>query len=155
VDGDLVLPESNAIVRYLAAREGRDDLYPTAPRDRARIEHAIDAWATLVRPALFDLEAAALFYPGAGGEGGPPEGGDQAAIAAAQPDAEAMLDAFEQVIADNGTVTGRFTIAELVVGPILWRSKRLPLDHARRPKAARLLEAIEQRPSFQAAGPVR
>ena len=31
IDGDLVLPESNAILRYLAAREGRADLLPGRP----------------------------------------------------------------------------------------------------------------------------
>ena len=35
-DDGLVLAESHAILRYLAAREGRDDLYPAEPRERAR-----------------------------------------------------------------------------------------------------------------------
>ena len=35
IDGDVVLAESNAILRYLAAREGRDDLLPVG-RARAR-----------------------------------------------------------------------------------------------------------------------
>ena len=34
-DGDLRLGESNAILRYLANREGRTDLYPTEPAARA------------------------------------------------------------------------------------------------------------------------
>src|SRR4029077_20537575 len=36
-DGDVVLAESQAILRYLAAREGRDDLYPTNPLARASV----------------------------------------------------------------------------------------------------------------------
>ena len=154
-DGDLVLPESNAIVRYLASRERRDDLYPSDPRTRAPIERAIDAWATLVRPALFDFEASALFFPGSDPTGGPWERGDQDAIEQARAGAEPMLDAFERVVADNATVVGRFSIAEFVVGPILWRASHLPLDLLRWPKLTKLLEAIEQRPSFEAAGPVR
>ena len=35
-DGEFELGESNAILRYLANREGRDDLYPVEPRERAR-----------------------------------------------------------------------------------------------------------------------
>jgi glutathione S-transferase len=156
VDGDLVLPESNAIIRYLVAREGRDDLYPSDLRRRARIDHAVDAWATLVRPALFPLEKAALFFPGATDrQGGPWEKGDQEAIAAAKPGAEQMLDAFERITAGNGTVVGEFSIAELVVGPVLWRASRLPLDFGRWPGLSALLAAIEQSPSFQAAEPVR
>ena len=36
VDGDFVLWESNTICRYLAGREGRSDLLPTALQARAR-----------------------------------------------------------------------------------------------------------------------
>src|ERR1700712_2485946 len=42
VDGDAVLWESNTICRYLAGRQGRDDLLPTAPLARARVEQWMD-----------------------------------------------------------------------------------------------------------------
>lgn len=155
VDGDLVLPESNAIVRYLVAREGRDDLYPADLRLRARIDHAIDAWSTLVRPALFALESAALFSSRSEAAGGPVEPADREAVERARPGAEAMLDAFERIVADDGTVVGRRSIAEFVVGPVLWRTKRLPLDFGRWPRLSALRGAIEAAPAFQAAEPVR
>jgi glutathione S-transferase len=41
-DGGLVLWESNTICRYLAAREGRTDLLPAAPTERARVEQWMD-----------------------------------------------------------------------------------------------------------------
>jgi len=37
-DGDFELGESNAILRYLADREGRADLYPREPRERNRLD---------------------------------------------------------------------------------------------------------------------
>ncbi len=46
-----VLWESNTICRYLAARESRDDLLPTAPRERARVEQWMDWQATELNPA--------------------------------------------------------------------------------------------------------
>ncbi len=45
-DGELVLWESNTICRYLAGREGRSDLLPTAPEERALVEQWMDWQAT-------------------------------------------------------------------------------------------------------------
>ncbi len=44
-DGGFRLRESNAIVRYLADKHGRSDLYPKAPEERATIEAWMD-WAS-------------------------------------------------------------------------------------------------------------
>jgi glutathione S-transferase len=154
VDGDLTLAESNAILRYLGHREGRYDLYPEEARERAPVEWALDAWSTQVRPALFPLERVALFHRDLETGGGTREEADHEAVREAVPAAEEGLDLYEQFVADNGTVLGRFTIADCGVGPVLWRTLRLPLDFARWPKLARLREAIAAHPSFQAAGPV-
>ena len=42
LDGDFVLWESNTICRYLVMREGRVDLLPDTPRERARVEQWMD-----------------------------------------------------------------------------------------------------------------
>jgi glutathione S-transferase len=41
-DADQLFWESNSIVRYLAAREGRDDLLPSDPAKRAQVEKWMD-----------------------------------------------------------------------------------------------------------------
>ena len=41
-DGDLVLWESNAILRYLAARHGGERLWPGDPAERARADRWMD-----------------------------------------------------------------------------------------------------------------
>ena len=46
IDGDLVLWESNTIIRYLAAAYGPGHLLPEAPRDRALVEKWMDWQAT-------------------------------------------------------------------------------------------------------------
>ena len=53
VDDGFRLAESNTILRYLADREGREDLYPHDPKERATIDWVLDLWALVVRPALF------------------------------------------------------------------------------------------------------
>ena len=154
VDGGFVLPESNAILRYLAQREERYDLYPLEPRERARVDVALDAWSTQIRPQFFGLERVAILHRDLETGGGTWEEADPAAIEAARGPVEAALDKWERFIADNGTVLGSFGIADCCAGPVLWRTLRLPLDLERWPKAARLREAITARASFQAAGPV-
>jgi glutathione S-transferase len=44
IDGDVVLRESNTIVRYLATKHGPDDIYPRDPVRRAHVEQWMD-WA--------------------------------------------------------------------------------------------------------------
>ena len=51
-DDGFVLTESNTILRYLAQREGRTDLYPDEPRERARVDEFLDRWSLTFRPAL-------------------------------------------------------------------------------------------------------
>lgn len=156
VDGEVVVAESNAVLRYLAHRERRYDLYPEQAAGRSRIDWAMDAWSTQTRPALARVETVGLFATGdreAGG--GSVEDADPDEVAATLPAAEKALDLYEGFVADNGTVTGSFTIADCCVGPVLWRTKRLPMiDFSGRPKLARLRDAVEARPSFQAAGPI-
>jgi glutathione S-transferase len=154
LDGDLVLGESNAILRYLAHRERRYDLYALEPTERAPVDFALDAWSTQVRPALYDLERPAIWHRDIEIGGGTWEEGDPEAIKAALPGAEAALDTFEQFVAANGTVLGRFTIADCAAGPVIWRTLRLPLDFGRWPKLARFRDAVAEHPAFQAAGPV-
>lgn len=50
-DGDLVIWESHAILRYLAARYGAGRLWPDAPDDRAIADQWTDWTATTFQPA--------------------------------------------------------------------------------------------------------
>ena len=153
-DGDVRVGESNTILRYLAHRERRFDLYPEGPAERARVDWALDTWSTSVRPALFPLERLVALNVDAEAGEGDPERADPEEVAAGMARAQGPLDNFERFVAGNGTVLGDFTIADCSVGPALWRSYRLPLDFARWPKVALLRETIAKHPSFVAAGPV-
>src|SRR5262245_13020025 len=147
VDGDFVLSESNAILRYLAQRERRDDLYPADLRTSAFVNRLLDNWSTLVRPALFPLENACGLF-------------DQPDESQVEPNvgpATAALLAVEKVIEDNGTMTGTFTIADVCAAPTLFRSAKLelPLDWTQLPRLAAVREAVMTHPAFLAASPVR
>jgi glutathione S-transferase len=147
VDGDFVLSESNAILRYLAQREGRDDLYPTDLRAHAFVDRLLDNWSTLVRPALFPLELARGLF----------DQPDDSQVEPSVGPATTALLAVERMIADNGTMTGTFTIADMCAAPTLFRSAKLelPLDWASLPRLAAVREAVTAHPAFLAASPVR
>ncbi len=155
-DVGLVLAESNAILRYLARREGRDDLYPRDDRRRARVDWALDAWSSSTRPALFRLELPVLFATGDFETGVfDPERADPGQVERAIPGTHEALERFELFAADDGTVCGGgFTIADACLAPTLFRSLALPLSFADFPRLSRIREAVTARPAFAAAGPV-
>ena len=152
VDGDLALAESHAILRYLAAREGRGDLLPREPRERARVDELLDRFATTLRPALFRQEAPALgFVAGQGFDAAPR---DPEAAARAEAEIRPTLELFDGLVGEGGAVLGRFTVAECAVAPVLFRTTITGLDLGPFPRLRRLRDALLARPAFAAAEPV-
>jgi glutathione S-transferase len=153
-DDGFVLSESNAILRYLAAREGRADLYPADPRERGEVDEIMDRWVATFRPAFFKVEAAALgFAIGKGMGGGPP---DPEKAAAATAEIQPVLDLLERIVGEGSghAVLGRFTLADVTAAPILFRTTLTRLDLAARPGIVRWRDTVTARPAFAAADPV-
>jgi glutathione S-transferase len=151
-DDGLVLAESNAILRYLALREGRDDLYPSAPRSRAPVDEFLDRFAVTLRGPFFQVERLALgFVQGVGFNAGPP---DPEGARAKEAEIAGTLQLFETLVAGNGTVLGSFTIADCCAAPVLFRTRNTGLDLTPYPKLLRLRETVTARDGFTAAGPV-
>ena len=61
VDGDLMLHESNAILRYLCHKHGLSDWYPADPKHRARVEQWLDWNQSRLSPAVIDIVRNKLF----------------------------------------------------------------------------------------------
>jgi glutathione S-transferase len=137
VDDGLVLTESNTILRYLAAREGRDDLYPSELRARARADELLDALSLQVRPALWDAELAVIY-------GTPPDVDWRSALAAA-------IAGWERLIDDAGYATGAFSIVDCAARARLAHLPELGLDLDAHPRTRRLLEVVGARPAYAAA----
>lgn len=135
-DDGFVLTESNTILRYLADREGRDDLYPRDPRGRARVDERMDAFVFSVRSALSPVEQ------------GHRAGAVPPAAAAALADA---LEGFDRLLAGNGTATGAFSIADCCIAGRMAFVRELPVDLARWPRLDRLITEMTGRATFQAA----
>jgi len=153
-DGDLELGESNAMLRYLANREGRTDLYPADPAERARVDWALDAWSTQLRGPFFPAERIALMQTPIDEGGSRAEDADQAELAEAIEAVKPKLDLMERFVASNGTVLGTFTIADCAFAPVLWRWYRMPLAFDPWPKVSLLRDTVTARPAFAAMEPL-
>jgi glutathione S-transferase len=151
-DGEMALGESNAILRYLANREGRTDLYPAEPAARARVDWGLDAWSTQFRGAFVPAERVALWSVDLEQGGGRAQDADPGELAAALEQLHPRLDVMERFVAANGTVLGTFTIADCAFAPVLWRSYRLGLPIERWPKVALLRDTVTARPAFTSIG---
>jgi glutathione S-transferase len=152
VDEQLVLSESHAIMRYLIRREGRPDLYGPTQAEAAHIDEWLDRLTTVLRPALFRHESIALGY--VRGSGFHPEQGDPEAAIERASQIAPTLRTFDALVRPNGTVLGRFTIADCAIAPVLYRTTHSGLDLAPYPNLLQLREVLLARPSFIAAGPV-
>ena len=151
-DGELVLAESQAILRYLAAREGRDDLYPSDLAARARVDWALDAWTTAVFPRIMPLYRA-LVAETRDEQGTPhPESADPERVESELPGAREGFELLERFVADDGTVVGGgFTIADCACGPILLTVVGWPIDLAAEfPRTEKIRAAVAARPSASA-----
>lgn len=151
-DDGFVVSESNAILRYLANREAREDLYPTDPRERARVDTMLDRWSLTFRPAFFRHEAAALgFLPGQGMGGQDP---DPEAAARIADEMAPTLSTLDGLLGPGGRALGTFTLADVAAAPVLFRTTKTGLDLAPYPNVLRWRETVTARPSFAAAEPI-
>jgi glutathione S-transferase len=152
-DGDLVVTESHAILRYLARREGRHDLYPADPAAAALVDEFLDRFATGIRAAFFRHEVPALGYSrDLGGMGAVPP--DPEAALRVEAEIQPALRLLDGLVSPTAAVLGRYTIADAALVPVLHRTTVTGLDLSPHPNLLALRESLTARPAFAAADPV-
>ncbi len=147
VDGDVVLRESNAIIRYLATRHGAEALYPADPAGRARVEQWMDWCAYDVTHAL---RGAFL-----GGQLGEPPWNNDWFVAQGRKDLTELMRFLDAHLAAEGPyVTGEtFTLADMPVGLTVNRWFMLDgLDRPALPALAAYYDLLTERQAYRAHG---
>ena len=135
--------ESNAIVRYLAARHSAGDLWPEDPRERALADRWMDWQATAFTPAFVAAFMGLVRTPA--------EKRDEAAIAAAMKKGEPFAAILDEHLGRNAYVGGnRFTMGDIPAGCIAHRWLNLPAERAPRPNLERWYNDIVSRPAAAA-----
>ena len=145
-DNGFTLRESNTIVRYLASKHGRADLYPTDLKVRATLEAWMD-WAatdiyTSIRPVFLGKVVKQ------------PAFADPSLIEAGQTDWNRQMELLEAHLAATGPyVTGaQFTIADIPVGLIVNRWKAIEFDKPDLKAVAGYYDRLAERPGYRTHG---
>ncbi|AJC21033.1 glutathione S-transferase family protein [Pandoraea pulmonicola] len=145
-DDGFVMWESNSILRYLVTSRERTDLYPVAPRERARIDQWIDWQASDLNAAWrYPFKSLVRHTPGY----------DDADKLAAEvhgwTEFMRVLDA--QLQATQAFVCGdTFTLADIVIGLSVHRWFSTPIDHPWMEGVSTYYERLSTRDGFRLFG---
>lgn len=143
-DGDVTMFESNAIVRWLAARYRAGALRPADAKGLAMAEQWME-WAQVnLAPAvstLFVNRVRSL-----------PEARNAAAATAAERQAGEAVKIADAWIARHDWFAGQdFSFGDIVMGAVVWRYMGLPCDRPATPHLDEWLDALQQREPFRRA----
>jgi glutathione S-transferase len=139
-DGDLVLWESNVIVRYLCAKHANGTLYPQDLAARFDAERWMD-W----QQTTFNRAAATAFVQWFRT---PAEKRDMAAIAQSVAATQPLLALLDAHLAQHAYMGGdHFTMADIPLGCDVQRWLGLPEQHPALPNLRRWIAALLARPA--------
>jgi glutathione S-transferase len=141
VDGDVVIWESNTILRYLAAKHGAQ-LAGSTPAERTLVERWMDWQLAAVNPSYL-----AVF------KDAKKSAAERSADFAAQSaDLVAQMKILDGHLAGRSWIAlDRFTLAEAALGPIVKRCLEFPIERPDLPQLKRWQAAIDGRPAFAVA----
>jgi glutathione S-transferase len=139
-DDGFVLYESNAIVRYLAARHSVDSLWPRDLRARADVDRWMEWQSTAFTPAMWAAFWQLVRTPA--------DKRNAAAIEESRVKGEKCAGVLDAHLADRAFLTGDvFTAADIVVGCASHRWLNLPLPRVARPHLQRWYAQLKSRPA--------
>jgi glutathione S-transferase len=143
-DGDLVVWESHAIVRYLAATYGAELLWPSDPRARAVVDQWTDWTATTFQPAWIEVFWLLVRTPVAQQ--------DRAAIERAIQQASRCFTIMDKRLGEAPFLGGdRFTYADIVAGVSLYRWTTMEIDRPILSNVEYWHARLSERPAFRKA----
>ena len=139
-DGDLVLWESCAILRYLGARYADDAFWPRDPAERA----PVDMWAEWGKVELTLTLTRGIFWPRIRT---PRARRDEAALAQAVARFDELLGVVEPRLAPF-VMGERFTLADIVIGSALYRYFTVDIPRRDRKGIAAYYRRLSERPAY-------
>ena len=141
-DGDAVLWESAAILRYIAETYGEDAIWPVDAVERAQIDMWIDWTNTTWVPAMTQVFNAFVRTPRANRN---PAAVQRVvnAVATIAAKADRTLSEREHIAKD------RFTLADIAFGVLLFRYFTLEFQRPHTPNLDRYYESLTSRPAYR------
>ncbi len=140
-DDGLVLWESNAIVRYLAAKHAAGTLMPTDLAQRARAEMWMEWQQSTLNPALSPVFMGLIRTPA--------EKRDAAAIEKGERNVEGAFRLLDKALAGKTFLLGdRLTVADIPLGCSTYRWYGLPIKRPDLPDLRAWYERLAKRAAF-------
>lgn len=141
-DGDLVLWESNAILRYLTAKHDMGGLYPADLRERAGADRWMDWQLTTAGPALTPLFLQLIRTAA--------DKRDAKIIEDSRLKTATTLKIFDAHLANNDYAGGkRFTMGDIALGIVVYRWFQFAVERPNLPALKAWYDRIAARPAFQ------
>jgi glutathione S-transferase len=142
-DGGVVVWESHAILRYLAAVHGAERFWSADPAVRAPIDGWMDWAQTALQPAFLG----GVFW---GGYRTPEAQRDAEAVAQALEQTAACLAHVDHLLADRPFVGGEtLSLADIVIGTHLYRYFELEVARPDLPRLAAWYERLKARAAYR------
>ena len=142
-DDGFILRESNTIVRYLCAKHGRSDLYPTELKARAQVEAWMD-WGSIdlyhgVRPVFLGLSAKMPAFQ------------DPKIIEAGIADWTRQMQRLDAQLAAHGPYLAgaSFTVADIAVGIVVNRWYMIEFAKPKLPAVDAYYERLSARAAYR------
>lgn len=143
-DGDLVVWESHAVVRYLSAAYGSGRLFPPDPKARAVIDQWTDWTATTFQPAWISVFWLLIRTPAAQH--------DKVAIERAIKAAIRCYRMLDQRLGQASYLGGdNLTYADIVAGASMYRWMTMPVDRPLMPDLEAWYARLNERAGFRKA----
>ena len=141
-DGDITMFESNAIVRYLAARYGEGSLRPRDAKALALAEQWMEWQQLNVVPLI-----STIFWNQVRS---PPAQRNDKAIAEENARLPGLLAIADQALKSSQWFAGdSFTFGDIVLGVLYWRYSCLDCPKPDTPNIKRWFAALKERPAYQ------
>jgi len=142
-DGDLVVWESSAILRYLGARYGGAPFWPEDSAARA----PVDMWAEWGKVTVVRDFARPIFWEVIRT---PPKKRDLAALEVALERFDGHIALIEAQLGTAPYMLGPdFTLADIVIGHLLYRYCTLEITRRERPSLAAYYARLTERPAYR------
>ncbi len=143
-DGDLVIWESCAILRYLASRYGDGGAFwPADPVARARV----DMWAEFGKNELSQAFTVPIFWSRVRTAA---KDRDEAALTAAVARFEGLLDVVDGQLEDRAYIIGdTLTAADITIGHLLYRWFDIDIPRSARPAVEAYYLRLTERPAYR------
>ncbi|PHM74647.1 glutathione S-transferase family protein [Xenorhabdus kozodoii] len=141
-EDDFILWESNAIVRYIAAKFGKDSLYPADLRARASVEKWMDWVGCNLFPPIRQFLISFVRTPA--------DQRDPKVIAQSLAEIEKLLKIVDETLSNQQYLSGdKLGMADIALAPLVYLWLNVEIARPSLPNLERWYQLLAERPAFK------